>query len=148
MTARTNRGKYIDMDALAQKHEHTIAVTGGGTSMNARGDLIGLGGRVIKKVEQREKESEALIRPDAQKVKLADLRKFAGQVGESETDIRAALNAATVKAKAEARKTAKKVELATSVLANGGQPVIKDYTDQTGDVPEVKKPRRITDTNE
>lgn len=149
MTARTNRGKYIDMDALAKKHEHTIAVTGGGASMNARGDLIGLGGKVIKKVEQREKETDAMIRPDAQKVKLADLRKFAGQIGDNENDLRAALNASQNKAKAEARKLAKKVELATGALITGGQPIIKDYTDQTGESdPEVKKPRRITNSDE
>ena len=146
MNIKSNRGRVIDMDALAKKNEHTIAVTGGGTSMNARGDLIGVGGKIVKRVEQRDKESEGAIRPEAQKVKLSDMRKFSEQVGQE--DLRAQMNQTQNKQRQDALRMAKKVEIATASLANGGQPVIKDYTDQNGDE-DVKKPKRvIVDTDE
>jgi len=146
MNIKSNRGRTIDMDALAKKNEHTIAVTGGGTSMNARGDLIGVGGKIVKRVEQRDKESESTFRPEAQKVKLSDMRKFSEQVGQE--DLRAQMNQNQNKQRQDALRMAKKVEIATASLANGGQPVIKDYTDQNGDA-DVKKPKRvITDSEE
>jgi len=146
MTIKSNRGRIIDMDSLAKKYEHAIAVTGGGTSMNARGDLIGVGGKIVKRVEQRDKEAENTFRPEAQKVKLSDMRKFSEQVGQE--DLRAQMNQNQNKQRQDALRMAKKVEIATASLANGGQPVIKDYTDQNGDA-EIKKPKRvIVDTDE
>ena len=44
------RGKEIDMEKLSLKHETTPAV--GNAKMNARGDLLGPGGKVIKTREQ------------------------------------------------------------------------------------------------
>ena len=43
---RTMRGKVIDMDALRQKNELTPAV--GNWKVNARGDEIGPGGKIIR----------------------------------------------------------------------------------------------------
>lgn len=43
---RTNRGKEIDMEALRKNHSRTIAA--GNANMNAAGDIIGRGGRVVK----------------------------------------------------------------------------------------------------
>ena len=47
---RTMRGKEVDMDALLEKNQLMPAV--GNVKMNARGDEIGPGGRVIKKLEE------------------------------------------------------------------------------------------------
>ena len=47
---RTHRGKLLDMDALLIKHEGTVAV--GNANMNARGDILGKGGNVVKTKEQ------------------------------------------------------------------------------------------------
>jgi hypothetical protein len=47
---RTMRGKEVDMDALLEKNQLMPAV--GNVKMNARGDEIGPGGRVIKKREE------------------------------------------------------------------------------------------------
>lgn len=53
---RTARGKQINMNQLREANQKTVAVTGGGHKMNARGDLIGKGGKIIKSNEQREAE--------------------------------------------------------------------------------------------
>lgn len=140
---RTNRGKLIDMEALMKANETTIAVTGGGQSMNARGDILGSGGKIVKRLEQRLKEEPQ--RQEAQKVKLSDMRKYSSLVGEQPDET--ALTALRDKQRQEARKLAKKVELATASLATGGQPVIKDYTDQEGvegvEDTKTKKPKRV-----
>jgi hypothetical protein len=47
---RTMQGKEIDMDKLRIKHEMTLAV--GNAKMNARGDEIGPGGRIVRKREE------------------------------------------------------------------------------------------------
>ena len=47
---RTMRGKEVNMDALLEKNQLMPAV--GNVKMNARGDEIGPGGRVIKKREE------------------------------------------------------------------------------------------------
>lgn len=44
------RGKEIDMEKMALKHELTPAV--GNMRVNARGDLLGPGGQIIKTKEQ------------------------------------------------------------------------------------------------
>jgi hypothetical protein len=44
------RGKEIDMEKLSLKHETEPAV--GNAKMNARGDEIGAGGRIVKTREQ------------------------------------------------------------------------------------------------
>ena len=44
------QGKPIDFDALRTKNEKTIAV--GNAGVNARGDTIGPGGKIVKKREE------------------------------------------------------------------------------------------------
>ena len=46
----TMQGKPIDFDALRTKNENTIAV--GNAGVNARGDTIGPGGKIVKKREE------------------------------------------------------------------------------------------------
>lgn len=50
MVHRSFQGKVIDMEKLMQKHELTPAV--GNAHMNARGDKLGPGGRIIKTREE------------------------------------------------------------------------------------------------
>lgn len=50
----TARGEIIDMNALAMKHATTPAL--GNAKMNARGDILGQGGIVLKTQEQIEAE--------------------------------------------------------------------------------------------
>lgn len=50
MVYRTMQGQIIDMDKLMQKHELTPAV--GNAKMNARGDKLGPGGKIIKSREE------------------------------------------------------------------------------------------------
>jgi hypothetical protein len=49
-TYRTMQGKEIDLDKLRIKNEMTLAV--GNAKMNARGDEIGPGGKIVKKREE------------------------------------------------------------------------------------------------
>lgn len=52
----TYRGVTIDMDMLKFQNQHQVALGNG--KMNARGDIIGKGGTVIKTVEDRQAEKE------------------------------------------------------------------------------------------
>lgn len=47
---KTYRGHELDMQALALQNENTIAI--GNVKMNARGDLLGRGGIIVKTREQ------------------------------------------------------------------------------------------------
>lgn len=49
-TYTSMRGKEIDMEKMALKHELTPAV--GNMRVNARGDLLGPGGQILKTKEQ------------------------------------------------------------------------------------------------
>ena len=51
---RTMRGKYIDMENLRKKNELVPAV--GNVNVNARGDELGFGGKIVKKREDVVKE--------------------------------------------------------------------------------------------
>ena len=46
---RTMKGKEVDMDQLIEKHQLMPAV--GNVRMNARGDELGPGGKIVKKRE-------------------------------------------------------------------------------------------------
>lgn len=48
-THKSMQGKPIDIDSLRQRHETTLAV--GNAKVNARGDVLGPGGKIIKKAE-------------------------------------------------------------------------------------------------
>ena len=54
---RSMRGKIIDMNLLQKKNELTPAI--GNAKMNARGDIIGKGGKIVKKREDIVKEHYA-----------------------------------------------------------------------------------------
>lgn len=57
------RGNQIDMELLKFQNQHKVAV--GNANMNARGDIIGRGGTVIKTREQLLQEKEtARQKPD------------------------------------------------------------------------------------
>jgi hypothetical protein len=47
---RTANGKFLDMNALRIKSERTIAV--GNSKQNARGDILGKGGQIVKTRDQ------------------------------------------------------------------------------------------------
>lgn len=60
---KTALGKQIDIDHLALTNEHVIAV--GNYKVNARGDELGAGGKIIKTRDQIMKEYYALNTPVA-----------------------------------------------------------------------------------
>lgn len=46
---KTAQGKQVDLDMLISRNELTPAV--GNAKVNARGDMLGAGGKIIKKAE-------------------------------------------------------------------------------------------------
>lgn len=52
---KTARGDRIDMAKLTRENPNEIAMTGGGLSMNARGDILGKGGKIVKTREAIER---------------------------------------------------------------------------------------------
>jgi hypothetical protein len=69
---RTMQGKHIDMVQLINQNELTVAV--GNAKVNARGDELGPGGRIIKKREDvlREASSSRVI-PDQLNILAVEL---------------------------------------------------------------------------
>jgi hypothetical protein len=51
---KSMQGKEVDLEKLRQKHELTLAV--GNVRVNARGDELGPGGKIIKRREDVMKE--------------------------------------------------------------------------------------------
>lgn len=65
------RGETLDMGRLMAQNENTVAL--GNASMNARGDIVGPGGRVIKSREQRATEYYTASPKAVKQVSLRDL---------------------------------------------------------------------------
>ena len=51
---KTMQGKELDLDKLRMKNEMTLAV--GNVRMNARGDELGPGGKIVRKREEKMNE--------------------------------------------------------------------------------------------
>lgn len=66
------RGEVIDMNRLRTINADTPAL--GNASLNARGDIIGKGGVILKTQEQIEAEWEAQRRAREESVKPADIK--------------------------------------------------------------------------
>ena len=58
---RSMQGKVVDMNKLISQNELTVAV--GNIKVNARGDELGPGGRIIKKREEVLREASATSTP-------------------------------------------------------------------------------------
>lgn len=71
---RTSKGNMIDMDALAANNKKTVAVSGGGVSMNAQGDILGKGGKIIKTRKDLEAAYTAYTDAHPDGVKKVDIR--------------------------------------------------------------------------
>lgn len=71
MKVRTMRGKMIDWTKYAAQHEEQVAIGNG--MMNARGDLIGQGGKVVKKRDEIAAEYHRSNPKAVKKVSIKDL---------------------------------------------------------------------------
>ena len=71
MKLLSNKGVPIDMTRFLAQNEDSVAI--GNASMNARGDIIGVGGKVIKPREQVAAEYHAANPKAVKKVSLRDL---------------------------------------------------------------------------
>ena len=68
-TYRTSRGEIVDIDMLRLSNESTIAV--GNMKVNARGDQLGAGGKVVKTKAQVMQEYHKLNTPVAEEMPVA-----------------------------------------------------------------------------
>jgi hypothetical protein len=75
MSIKTMKGHTVDMARLIAKNENVIAI--GGASMNARGDVIGPRGQIVK---SREEVAAEYHRTSAGPVKQVPLRDLAEDV--------------------------------------------------------------------
>ena len=64
------RGKIVDMDLLQKKHELAPAV--GNAKMNARGDEIGPGGKVVRRRNEAVREHYGTVKDEAGKSRTPD----------------------------------------------------------------------------
>lgn len=64
----TMKGKILDVHQITAQNEKTIAI--GNASMNARGDVIGPGGQIVKRREQVAQEYHAMNPKAVQKISL------------------------------------------------------------------------------
>lgn len=67
------RGEVLDMSRLIAQNEKTVAL--GNASMNARGDIVGPGGKIIKRREQQATEYYAANPKAVKQVALRDISK-------------------------------------------------------------------------
>ena len=106
---KSMQGKQIDMDMLRQRNELTPAV--GNAKVNARGDELGPGGKIIRKKEDLLKEyyENSSSMPDE-----VALRK---PTAEEQTEV------------VETAATTLKTKKPTTSKANANTPVEKDLTD-------------------
>ena len=61
---RTAKGKMIDMEAMRTANEKTVA--SGNMKVNAKGDELGKGGRIVKTVKQRATERHQTVKQTTQ----------------------------------------------------------------------------------
>lgn len=59
MFHKSAKGRVVNFDELAHKNATTIAV--GNANLNARGDLVGPGGKIIETAEQRDSKADAVV---------------------------------------------------------------------------------------
>lgn len=67
------RGEVLDMGRMIAQNEKTVAL--GNASMNARGDIVGPGGKIIKRREQVATEYYAANPKAVKQVALRDISK-------------------------------------------------------------------------
>lgn len=143
-THRSMRGKMIDMTQLAGANQDTVAVTAGGISMNARGDILGPGGTVVKKVEQLQEEYSKQVSKSQQKVSLADsknMKKFAMKRKFMNPEELQKELKELEKEKEKAKKNADKL-IATTEMMGQDEPKIVESPDEGDPVEEKKATKR------
>jgi len=72
-TVRSMRGKMVDMARLAAENATKIAL--GNAQMNARGDLLGSGGNVVKSREQMARDYHSVNPKAVKQIALRDIKR-------------------------------------------------------------------------
>jgi ATP-dependent protease ClpP protease subunit len=67
----TMKGKILDMGQIMAQNEKTVAI--GNARMNARGDMLGAGGQIVKRREQVAQEYHSTNPKAVQKISLKDV---------------------------------------------------------------------------
>ncbi len=148
------RGKEINFDELFLKNQKTIAVTGGGAAMNAKGDMLGQGGMIIEVSEVRDRISNPQPAQEGTAYNENNPNAVRQVSVKDNIDDLAALiptSQVTVRDDAEEAKTPEQVikELGQR-LENVSETSIKDdvKVNVQADKPSNKNKRKIVDTEE
>lgn len=72
MKVTTMQGKVIDVGALMAQNETAVAI--GNANMNARGDILGAGGQIVKRKEQVAQEYHKQNPNAVKSVSLKDIK--------------------------------------------------------------------------
>ena len=80
---RTARGRLIDMDKITRDRQDTIAVTGSPIVVNARGDVLGRGGKPVKPVRMRDNPEASVAHAVAHQDRASVDRKTARKAQEA-----------------------------------------------------------------
>ncbi len=110
MRVKTMRGVEIDMTRIMLMNEKAHAV--GNAQMNARGDIMGLGGVIIK---SREQTSQEYHQTNPKAVKQVALKDLIEEVFQSPAEALATVRAATSTPVPEAQSSAPVVSTQTAV---------------------------------
>ena len=97
MKVKTMRGVDLDVTALMAKHETLVAA--GNARMNARGDIVGVGGQIIKRREDAAQEYYQSNPKAVHKVSLRDVKPDVFQPADAWTEAKSAAADRQTKAK-------------------------------------------------
>lgn len=126
MKHKTANGIPIDMDSIRMQNEHVIAA--GNAGLNARGDLVGPGGRVIKKAEELAREQYA-----QQQTQIVTNKSVKGKLEETEIDAQPAPSSKK-KNKQEPAVETSNAEVKEVHLPNGDILIVDQDQDPEGEI--------------
>lgn len=127
MKHKTANGIPIDMDSIRMQNEHVIAA--GNAGLNARGDLVGPGGRVIKKAEELVREQYA-----QQQTQIATNKSVKGKLEETEIDAQPPASSSKKKNKQESAVETSSAEVKEVHLPNGDILIVDQDQDPEGEI--------------
>lgn len=120
-TYRTSNGIPIDLDTIRTTNEKTVSV--GNMRVNARGDLLGPGGKIVKTAQQRaQEESKRKATQVNKSVSLKGEEPNKGMINDQETVVE-------TEKKEKKQKATKKEKTTREVELEDGSIIIEDDMD-------------------
>lgn len=144
------RGKEINFDELFLKNKNIIAITGGGAAMNASGDTLGPGGKVLQTGAERDRISNPQPVPEGTPYN-ADNPNAVRQISIKENidNLAALVSEPQTGPKELPEDDAANAKTPEQVIKEFGQTLKGDKADvEKNDKPNIKNKRKIVDTDD